>query len=42
MGQAPDEVKDAAGEVTEGVADGGLALALDTLRTGSPQVIAGE
>ncbi|MFB7251335.1 HAD family hydrolase [Microbacterium sp. NPDC056234] len=42
MGQAPDEVKDAGGEVTEDVADGGLALALDTLLTGSPQVIAGE
>ncbi|WP_426185361.1 HAD family hydrolase [Microbacterium sp. TWP3-1-2b2] len=31
MGQAVDEVKDAAGEVTADVADGGLALALDTL-----------
>ncbi|KDA05389.1 haloacid dehalogenase [Microbacterium sp. CH12i] len=31
MGQAPDDVKDAAGEVTADVADGGLALALDTL-----------
>lgn len=31
MGQAPDEVKDAASEVTDDVADGGLATALDTL-----------
>src|SRR5690606_24383116 len=31
MGQAPDEVKDAAGEVTGIVEDGGLALALDEL-----------
>lgn len=35
MGQAPDEVKDAAGEVTADVADGGLALALDGLLVGS-------
>lgn len=40
MGQAVDEVKDAAGEVTADVADGGLALALDTLlgRPAVPQV----
>ena len=40
MGQAPDDVKDAAGEVTADVADGGLALALDTLTAypGVPQV----
>lgn len=31
MGQAPDVVKDAAGEVTSDVAVGGLAIALDTL-----------
>lgn len=31
MGQAPDEVKDAAGEITSVVEDGGLAAALDTL-----------
>lgn len=31
MGQAPDEVKDAASEVTADVEDGGLAQALDTL-----------
>jgi hypothetical protein len=31
MGQAPDEVKDAAGEITDDVVDGGLATALDTL-----------
>ena len=31
MGQAPDEVKDAAGEITTVVEDGGLARALDTL-----------
>ncbi|WP_067197061.1 HAD family hydrolase [Microbacterium sp. XT11] len=31
MGQAPDEVKDAAGEITADVVDGGLARALDTL-----------
>lgn len=31
MGQAPDEVKDAAGEVTANVEDGGLARALDTV-----------
>lgn len=31
MGQAPDEVKAAAGEVTADVAEGGLADALDTL-----------
>ncbi|MFY9713412.1 MAG: HAD family hydrolase [Microbacterium sp.] len=31
MGQAPDVVKDAAGEVTGDVVDGGLAVALDTL-----------
>lgn len=31
MGQAPDEVKDAAGEITEDVIDGGLATALNTL-----------
>jgi len=31
MGQAPDDVKRAAGEITADVADGGLALALDTL-----------
>ncbi|WP_300268270.1 HAD family hydrolase [Microbacterium sp.] len=40
MGQAPDDVKGAAGEVTADVADGGLALALDTLTAhpGVPQV----
>jgi hydroxymethylpyrimidine pyrophosphatase-like HAD family hydrolase len=31
MGQAPVEVKDAAGEITADVVDGGLARALDTL-----------
>ena len=31
MGQAPDDVKGAAGEITADVADGGLARALDTL-----------
>lgn len=31
MGQAPDEVKDAAGEITAIVEEGGLARALDTL-----------
>ncbi|MFE6735380.1 HAD family hydrolase [Microbacterium sp. NPDC057650] len=31
MGQAPDVVKDAAGEVTGAVEEGGLALALDSL-----------
>lgn len=31
MGQAPDEVKDAAGELTLSVDDGGLAIALRTL-----------
>ncbi|WP_341976073.1 HAD family hydrolase [Microbacterium sp. LWO13-1.2] len=33
MGQAPDVVKDAAGEITGDVADGGLATALNTLPT---------
>ncbi|WP_243231783.1 HAD family hydrolase [Microbacterium sp. CIAB417] len=42
MGQAPAEVKDAAGEVTEDVIDGGLALALDTLLTEAPQVMTRE
>lgn len=44
MGQAVDEVKDAAGEVTADVADGGLALALDTLldHPAVPQVGTGE
>jgi hydroxymethylpyrimidine pyrophosphatase-like HAD family hydrolase len=42
MGQAPDEVKEAAGELTEDVSGGGLALALDTLLTGAPQVVTGE
>lgn len=44
MGQAPQEVKDAAGEVTADVEAGGLALALDTLvnRPAAPQVGAGE
>ncbi|MGM7668004.1 HAD family hydrolase [Microbacterium sp. A93] len=44
MGQAPTEVKDAAGEVTADVAEGGLARALDTLliHPGAPQVEAGE
>lgn len=41
MGQAPDEVKDAAGEVTGDVLDGGLASALDTLPAPA-QVSAGE
>ena len=31
MGQAPDEVQDAAGELTGHVDDGGLATALRTL-----------
>lgn len=35
MGQAPDEVKDAAGEVTDHVAAGGLARALNTLPAGA-------
>ncbi|WP_194421497.1 HAD family hydrolase [Microbacterium abyssi] len=44
MGQAPDEVKDAAGEVTGIVEDGGLADALDSLLgyPGLAQVRAGE
>ncbi|MGY1551375.1 HAD family hydrolase [Microbacterium sp. A588] len=44
MGQAPPEVKDAAGEVTADVEDGGLALALDTLvnHPAAPQVEARE
>lgn len=41
MGQAPAEVKDAAGEVTADVLDGGLARALDTLPAPA-QVSAGE
>lgn len=41
MGQAPDEVKAAAGEVTGDVEDGGLATALDTLPA-TAQVSAGE
>ena len=41
MGQAPDVVKEAAGEVTADVADGGLARALDTLPAPA-QVSAGE
>jgi len=41
MGQAPAEVKDAAGEVTDDVVDGGLARALDTLPAPA-QVSAGE
>lgn len=41
MGQAPDEVKDAATEVTLDVVDGGLARALDTLPAPA-QVRAGE
>ena len=41
MGQAPAEVKDAAGEVTGHVLDGGLARALDTLPAPA-QVSAGE
>lgn len=44
MGQAPDEVKAAAGELTDVVENGGLAGALDTLpvRPAPPQVGAGE
>ncbi|HCS62003.1 MAG TPA: haloacid dehalogenase [Microbacterium sp.] len=44
MGQAPDDVKNAAGEVTADVADGGLALALDTLTSypAVPQVQTGQ
>lgn len=44
MGQAPDEVKAAAGEVTADVAEGGLARALDTLlvHPAAPQVGTGE
>ncbi len=44
MGQAPDDVKQAAGEVTADVADGGLALALDTLlvHPALPQVKTGQ
>lgn len=44
MGQAPDEVKDAAGTVTASVEDGGLADALDALlaRPGAAQVKAAE
>lgn len=44
MGQAPDEVKDAAGSVTADVEVGGLAQTLDALLThpGVPQVKAGE
>ncbi|WP_295012569.1 HAD family hydrolase [uncultured Microbacterium sp.] len=34
MGQAPDEVKAAAGEVTQDVERGGLAIALDSVATG--------
>lgn len=41
MGQAPDEVKAAAGEVTADVDAGGLATALDTLPAAA-QVSAGE
>lgn len=41
MGQAPDEVKAAAGEVTADVDAGGLAIALDTLPAAA-QVSAGE
>ncbi|MGW8482149.1 HAD family hydrolase [Microbacterium sp. NPDC055903] len=41
MGQAPQEVKDAAGEETEDVNVGGLALALDSLPAPA-QVSAGE
>jgi Cof subfamily protein (haloacid dehalogenase superfamily) len=41
MGQAPAEVKDAAGEVTDDVQGGGLARALDTLPAAA-QVSAGE
>ncbi|MEV4669859.1 HAD family hydrolase [Microbacterium sp. LWO12-1.2] len=41
MGQAPDVVKDAATEVTGDVADGGLAVALDTLPAPA-QVSAGQ
>ncbi|MGO2746799.1 HAD family hydrolase [Microbacterium sp.] len=44
MGQAPDEVKDAATEITTDVEDGGLALALNALlaHPGVAQVKAGE
>lgn len=44
MGQAPDEVKDAAGEVTATVAEGGLADALEPLAVlpAVPQVSAAE
>lgn len=44
MGQATDDVKDAAGEITADVADGGLALALDTLlnHPAAPQVQTGQ
>lgn len=44
MGQAPAEVKDAAGEVTGDVEDGGLAQALDSLlvHPGAVQVGTGE
>lgn len=41
MGQAPAEVKDAAGEVTDVVEHGGLAIALNTLPAAA-QVSAGE
>nr|WP_314845651.1 HAD family hydrolase [uncultured Microbacterium sp.] len=41
MGQGPDEVKTAAGEVTADVESGGLAMALDTLPAPA-QVSAGE
>jgi len=41
MGQAPAEVKDAAGEVTADVEQGGLAAALNTLPAPA-QVDAGE
>ncbi|WP_407359243.1 HAD family hydrolase [Microbacterium sp. LTA6] len=41
MGQAPDVVKDAAGEITGDVADGGLATALNTLPA-AVEVGAGE
>jgi hydroxymethylpyrimidine pyrophosphatase-like HAD family hydrolase len=34
MGQAPDVVKDAAGEVTAPVHEGGLATALDSVLGG--------
>ena len=42
MGQAPPEVKDAAGEVTAPVTDSGLVRALDSLLTGAAQVIPQE